>query len=305
VLSQGLQWLLAGVMLVVFAVVDTLYTGAGFGLYVNSRTLIEGWDIELALKRMRDRLEGIARPAGLLLGALLLLATSQWAEAMPPDELEMAQQAQPAGETQQSDREIHSVLADEDFKVHSVEERVPVAEPSSPRGFNSSGFGGFFAMAFAGLGWLLLALLVGGVGWLIWRYWPKPDGAGAASVQPLRREVRTVMGMDIGPDSLPTDIPSAAWRAWQAGNHQEAMSLLYRGAIGAFVGQIRVEIDEGDTERDCLRRVSQLGMTREARYFEGLTNSWMGLAYGRSVPEEGEMQALCRDWPFAVQGGHR
>jgi len=303
VLSQGLQWLLAGVILIVFALVDTLYTGAGFGLYVNSRTLIEGWDIELALKRMRDRLEGIARPAGLLLGALLLLGTSQWVDAMPPDELEMAEQAQTAEGPKQAAREIQSVLADEDFKVHSVEERVPVAKLSTSRGY--LGFGGFFAMAFAGLGWLLLALLVGGVGWLIWRYWPKSGAAGAASVQPLRREVRTVMGMDIGPDSMPADIPGTAWRAWQAGNHQEAMSLLYRGAIGAFVGQIRVEIDEGDTERDCLRRVSQLGATRESRYFEGLTNSWIGLAYGRSVPGEGEMQALCRDWPFAVAGGRR
>src|SRR5690606_16852553 len=67
----GLQWLLAGVVLIALSLSEALHTAAGFGLYVNSRTLIEGWDIELSLKRLRDRLSKTGATAAAL---VLLLA---------------------------------------------------------------------------------------------------------------------------------------------------------------------------------------------------------------------------------------
>ena len=35
---------------------DVFVTGAGFGVYLNNRTWIEGWDVELAFKRLARRL---------------------------------------------------------------------------------------------------------------------------------------------------------------------------------------------------------------------------------------------------------
>lgn len=40
------------------ALVDVFVTGAGFGLYLNNRTWIEGWDVELAFRRLAKRLSG-------------------------------------------------------------------------------------------------------------------------------------------------------------------------------------------------------------------------------------------------------
>ena len=31
-----------------------VYVGAGFGLYLNRRTQMEAWDVEIALRRLRD-----------------------------------------------------------------------------------------------------------------------------------------------------------------------------------------------------------------------------------------------------------
>jgi hypothetical protein len=286
-LPMAIQWLLAVVVLASMGLVEVLYTGAGFGLYVNSRTLIEGWDIELALKRLRDRLGGLARSAALVVVAILVMGAAEPGHAAEPAE------------------QIKEVLADPDFTIHRVEEKVWVPDPgrSSSSRSSNNGLAAIFGGAFAIVGWLLLAALVGLVVWLIVRYWPQGTGAGAGDA-PLRRQVRTVMGMDIAPETLPADIPGAAWQAWQAGRHHEALSLLYRGAIGAFVTQAHLEIDEGDTESDCLRRVGILGPTREGSYFAGLTNLWLRLAYGRRSPEDHEVQALCRDWPF-VRGGQR
>lgn len=50
--------------------IEPFFVGAGFGLYLNRRTEIEAWDVEMALRRLRERLGGAAP----LLLALVLLA---------------------------------------------------------------------------------------------------------------------------------------------------------------------------------------------------------------------------------------
>lgn len=67
-----LDWLAAGF-------IEPFYIGAGFGLYLNRRTQLEAWDLEIAFRRMRKRLEAaggaivsIALPIALLAFALLL-----------------------------------------------------------------------------------------------------------------------------------------------------------------------------------------------------------------------------------------
>ena len=49
--------------------VDLFSIGAGFGIYVNHRTWVEGWDVELAFRRLGNRLRGIV---GLLIVGLVL-----------------------------------------------------------------------------------------------------------------------------------------------------------------------------------------------------------------------------------------
>ncbi len=49
--------------------IEPFFVGAGFGLYLNRRTEIEAWDLEMALRRLRDRLSSAAP----LLLALVLL----------------------------------------------------------------------------------------------------------------------------------------------------------------------------------------------------------------------------------------
>jgi hypothetical protein len=53
------------------SVIEPFYVGSGFGQYLNRRTEIEGWDIELALRRLRERLLAATAGAALLAGVLL------------------------------------------------------------------------------------------------------------------------------------------------------------------------------------------------------------------------------------------
>ena len=58
--------------------VEPFYVGAGFGLYLNRRTQLEAWDLEIAFRRLRRRLEGAATTAGAVLLAVALLLPAAW-----------------------------------------------------------------------------------------------------------------------------------------------------------------------------------------------------------------------------------
>ncbi|QQQ01693.1 DUF4129 domain-containing protein [Lysobacter enzymogenes] len=75
-LFNALAWIAA-------SLIEPFYVGAGFGLYLNRRTEIEGWDIEIVFRRLRARLSAAAAPAllalcvGVGLGAWLPQAMAQ------------------------------------------------------------------------------------------------------------------------------------------------------------------------------------------------------------------------------------
>lgn len=270
-------------VMVAMSLSDVFVTGAGFGLYINTRTWVEGWDVELALKRLAKRLEKalVVLVAGiLLLGMQGLPAAEPARESLTP--------ARPPGEV------IREVKSHPDFKVHTVIDRVPKSK--STRHFKSPGDLGWLGDVFvAGV----VALLLGLLGWLVWanRHVFRKRGLSGNPVD-LRPRARVVMGMEITPESLPPDVPGAAWMLWKQGRHQEALGLLYRGTISSVVDVARVEIRESDTEGDCLRRVEQAGEAAMPDYFRSLTAVWMGMAYGGRPPEDVEMELLCRSWPF-------
>ena len=63
------------------SLVEPFYVGAGFGLYLNRRTQLEAWDLEIAFRRLRARLAPAATFAvGLLLAGLLAMPLSGHAQ---------------------------------------------------------------------------------------------------------------------------------------------------------------------------------------------------------------------------------
>lgn len=274
-----ISWTAAGCAMLGMALVDLFVTGAGFGVYVNNRTWLEGWDVELAFKRLGQRLGKIA--------AILVVVVSVFL----PSPLQ-------ARETLSDPELISEVKAHGDFKVHSETHKIPVSKPKS--GSSSfSGLGsipGYVAMIF---GYTVLAVVIALLVWIIWRNrhaFRLPKGA----TDPAKEapSARMVMGMEVTAESLPKDIPTAAWALWMAGRRHEALAMLYRGTISKVIDVARVEIQESDTEGDCLRRVMDAGGAAHPDYFRGLTDAWMRLAYAAQAPPEVEVRALCDGWPF-------
>lgn len=282
-------------VLAAMSLTDVWLTGAGFGLYVNTRTWVEGWDVELVFRRLGERL---TKAAGLLvLAAVLLLPppaqgrTGELRDPGAPPAAEMT--AEPVARRPPAEV-IREVKADPDFVVHKVTRRVPKARNVGP-----SGFEGLLSMLGTVVLVLAVAAALGWLGWLLWQYrhtWTRPAREGLAAAKP---QARVVMGMAVTPESLPPDLPAAVWALWQDGQHHEALALLYRGTIAKAIESGRVEIREADTEGDCLRRVEAAGEAAAPGYFKRITRVWIALAYAGHPPASATVAELCHDWPFA------
>ncbi len=89
--------------------VEPFYVGAGFALYLNRRTELEAWDIEIAFRRLAERLQQLRTLAAALLLALACLLGAHpahaWAEDAPAAESALLL-PQPAGLDAERERRL-------------------------------------------------------------------------------------------------------------------------------------------------------------------------------------------------------
>ena len=77
-----MQVLLNAVTWLASSVIEPFYVGAGFGLYLDRRTRLEAWDVEIGLRRMRARLTSAI--SVLACAGVLALAPPPSADAATP-----------------------------------------------------------------------------------------------------------------------------------------------------------------------------------------------------------------------------
>jgi hypothetical protein len=294
-----------GVLLILFAyiamaLVGPLFVACGFSLYLNRRVKLEGWDIEIAFKRMAQK-RSLPTAAVLAIVALLQLA--------PP----ALQPVQAQAEREVVKEEILAIKDGPDF--HRMEIQRVLKSPEDPekefdfdKGFWQEALALFTGAsklvgALAGIAELLLwALVLLGVILLILKYGSWLERFPQLLPGRRRREYRpqTLFGMEVTRESLPKDVESAALALWQNGEQRQALALLYRASLANLL-LLGVPLREGSTEQECLRlaeRLQQeLGIPQTSlSYFSNLTRAWRRLAYGHQAPTEAEASALCRGW---------
>ena len=275
------------------SIIEPFYVGAGFGLYLNARTHLEGWDIELSFKRMSERI-GYTATAAALLGLLFFAAPTAAAQDKPlplyPPDAEASMDPEQA---------VQQVLADPDFERRTVKHKRFELQDTS-RGFSSMGGLGSLGRV---LVWALLGVLVAVLAVVVIRYFAnRPPSAARTTSARNKASPDVVMGMDVRPGSLPADLVAEAMRLWRAGRGAEALSLLYRGAISRLIADNQLAIEPADTEHDCVRRIENLRDEQRRSYFGRLTDAWVMARYARRDPDDRTMQQLCQSWPFASGG---
>jgi hypothetical protein len=270
-------------------VVEPLYVASGFSLYLNRRSELEGWDIELAFRRLAERQSPRAVATSLLVIFFALAvspATPAHAEERPPS---MARQA------------IDAVLADPVFGQVKDDWRWRWRQSSSPADPLDDHPGdwitGFLqaieilAQLLRSLLWIFAGLALAAAIFLVLRYRQAGLRVRTAPMAP-----EFLFGLDLRPDSLPADVAAAAHAALDRGDTVEALSLLYRGALVALMQQRQIDFASGDTENDCLHRIAGRLPDALDRRFKAIVETWQMAAYGRlSIPVE-QVEELLAGW---------
>ena len=286
---------LLGAVLAAFAVcaVEPFYVACGFTLYLQRRTVLEGWDIELRFRHLAARIESARRASGAIAASLACLALACAILAIAP-----ASPARAADAPPEAAREIRKILQDREFgHVESVN-RLKYVGPEwkstpSSRNFDWSwveSLGRFLAEGMRFLAWAAGAAVLAFILYHLARYLRLHGFARQARARP-----DFLFGLDVRPESLPDDVSAAAESVARAGRIREALSLLYRGALVRFMDE-GLEFLQGDTEGDCMRRVDVSVAARHRDYFRRLVAVWQTLAYGHRPVAATEVAALAREW---------
>jgi hypothetical protein len=285
------HWINNALFIVAYCIVEPLYVAAGFALYLNRRTSLEAWDLELRFRRLQLEPGSRSAHAAMLLAAVLVCMSS----IVCPETARAAQ----------SSREIiREVLAAPEFqqrrtqKVWQPRDRNPQQADRS-FAFDLTGWlhslSGAAAqllrvVAYAALAYGLFIALRFLLAQL--RSWnartaPAPHAPNAPEV---------LFGLDVRPEALPANLAQLAAEA-AAIDPRLALSLLYRGALVTLIHRDRMHIAHGDTETDCLRRVQATRPDETSAYFARLVAAWSQTAYGHRPPETSSVAELCAQWP--------
>ena len=285
---------------------EPIYVACGFSLYLNRRTVLEAWDLELAFRRLRQRLSSVAPLVLLVIGLMLLpLGRPTMADDSPP-----IRQVTP----QSASQSIKALLDKPPFKNPETvtryrfgDEKTNVKPKAHGDGklpawlqalldnFNSN----TFKHLAQGLELLLWSLLAGGVALLIWRYreWLHTFVSRRGPRKPkLAKPVPTqLFGLELGAETLPADIASTAEQLWPT-HPREALGLLYRGLLSRLLYDFNLPLKNADTEGQVLERVQRLQQPQLQAFSDELTRHWQNLAYGHRLPPAAVQQQLCSDW---------
>lgn len=275
------------------SVLEPFYVGSGFGLYLNRRVEIEGWDIEIAFRRLRARL--LPAGAGLaLLAALWLPLPSQAMPQCPRPGQEAASMRAVFGDAYRVDPAFDRAVEEafEGPELHpqrTVTTWVP-KRPGTPGRLPPwlSDIGRLVALLGEGVLWALALGLVALLGFTARRWWPWLRGfAGEPAAMPAAPVDRAVEA----PPPLPADIVAAARRHWQAGRAREALALVYRAAVEAMLAATGRVLPPGATEAQCLRAATALpAAQREA--FGLAVRQWQHAAYAARMPGDADFEAM-------------
>ncbi|WP_085606646.1 MULTISPECIES: DUF4129 domain-containing protein [unclassified Pseudomonas] len=290
---------------------EPVYVACGFSLYLNRRTVLEAWDIELVFRRLRQRLNSSA--IGLLLVVCLLLpgVPSVWA-ADPATASDAPRLLNQPLTSEASRNSIKALLEQPPFKNKETVTRYRFGE--DPAAAEKPKEGGVPRWLKTLLDWLdgrhldglakaievvLWGAVIAGLGWLVWRYRDflqtfvgRRPRLPETNKRPLPQQA---FGLDLQKESLPDDIASHAEQLWQT-EPRAALGLLYRALLSHLLHDFNLTLKPADTENEVLARIEQLQRPDLLTYSRQLTGHWQNMAYGHRVPAAHLQQELCDGW---------
>jgi hypothetical protein len=289
------------------SVAEPLCTTGGFALYLGRRTELEAWDVDLAFRRLRDRLLATATTAILLIAACFVAPMAYAADAprvVKPDAvsvpLESAFPVPKQGTDQRMNDVSNKVLADPLLggKAHEwrwVPKHPMVPKPEDPIAEKPIVQGDFAGVGLALKG-LLVALLVAAVAWIVWfalrRLPSRPGGPAMAHATVPSAVQETSVAV-----AVPKGFGEQVHVLWRSGSRREALALLYRGTVERMATRLDEPVSPDATEADAIAGARRLDDDDAGRRAIRIVRTWQYAAYADRYPSDEEMAVLLGGWP--------
>ncbi|HDS1547978.1 DUF4129 domain-containing protein [Stenotrophomonas sp. EMP41] len=311
--------------------IGPFYVGAGFGLYLNRRTQMEAWDVEIALRRLRERLLPAASTLVLLLCLALPLAS---APVHAQDAQTVAEQADDAEEDEDSAEEPATAANDPANTPAMIFGAAPVdtagfrqavnrayedplqrptrqvtrwkpieqaeEKKKEDKALQSDGSDkGERSNRKAGIAWLarlaewgLWGLL--GVLLLVLLLTARlwlPWLRGSGRRKADAAPPVVEEQVEL-PVVLPPDVATQAGLLWDQGRPRQALALLYRASVRTVGERSGIALPPGATEAQCLRASRRMPDATDRELFARIVRMWQYAAYGGRLPSRADFDTL-------------
>ncbi|MEO6103031.1 MAG: DUF4129 domain-containing protein [Pseudoxanthomonas sp.] len=281
------------------SIIEPFFVGAGFGLYLNRRTQIEAWDVEIAFRRLRSRLTAAATGFALVLALLGGVHAPARAQEKQPSAESATTPAEVFGEQRVDDRAFRKAVdqAYQDPLLNTKRrqttwEKRDKTKPKEPRQADLSWLSGvarFFAFVAEWGLWIVVGILV--VLLLVtMRYWLPWMRGSLRRHKPLPAEVETE-ALSI-PEPLPDDVATEARRLWAQGKPRHALAMLYRASVDTMSRRAEVALPPGATESQCLRASRRMPDAEDRSLFARMVRTWQYAAYAQQLPAQEDFDDL-------------
>ena len=301
---------------VVMVFLEPFYIAASFALYINRRTQLEAWDIELDFRKMSQRMQAadqkLASLPTILLAFCLTLGLSERpvfakTSTSPANVVSLADDfvAEKRLSASESKRIVNEVMTSEGFSHEKkvmgwryIDRQQEIKEPNRPQWLIA--LAAFMAKIVEFSLWILIAAAIIAL-YVFRKYWLPLLERKPTTEHPERPDI--LFGMDVRSDSLPKDILATAQTLWQDGKARDALSLLYRSALILLINREQLELKYSHTEGDILKLSQPELAATQQHYFQQLTKQWVQIAYAHQQPVASEMQYLLGHWESDFASG--
>jgi hypothetical protein len=326
---------------ITLTIVEPFYVGAGFGLYLNRRMQLEGWDIELAFRHLAARLSQPLMAAAVLLVAAAVFSMPTRAEEATTS----AVPTQPADDSSNSKTDPESVddAAEHDKKDAKDKHLKTTLEKMFADSYrdDSAEFAAAVKKTYSE------GDLKSTARDFVWkRRHPLDEDTKKSDAPWWARSIGQILGFIaeyglwillavgllfvvanrhrwlpwisdryasprlpdridvhdvVAAEPLPVDLPAAVRALLQRGQRRAALALLYRAGVERLATSLGTPLPAGATESECLRRSRRLTDTEYAALFARIVRNWQAAAYAQRLPTEVEVEALLAAWSAPVQ----
>ncbi len=316
-----LYWLHLLLFYVITGVFELFFAGAGFAMYLNRRTHLEAWDIELSFRRLAQRLS--QGTTSLILASCVVALTfvvepvsaqstdpelpasqhSTDSSIALPDSSELPGPATPLSlpAAEEARSVVSGIYNADEFGEH-INERAWRAKATDDEEELAEAdtdlfeqLGPFVALLARIIKYLVVAVVVILVALWIVRERKRLLNLRKRSNQAARQA--PAQAVDEGTEFIPdADVPNVVSKLWAEGKLRESMSYLYRSALAYLTSRHQLVIGDHATEEDCLRLVRENASAQVSTYFSDITRQWRLLAYGNRQPADATVEELCSRW---------